>query len=67
MSRINVHKVETTTTSGVRDETIIPPVHEGTEKFSAREGEELSAVASIIRLVDGLDNGEALVIIRDIW
>jgi hypothetical protein len=67
VSRINVHKVETTSMSGEHDETVIPPVHEGTEKFSAREGEELRAVASIINLVDGLDNGEALVITRDIW
>ncbi|MEU1254823.1 hypothetical protein ABZ445_16235 [Streptomyces chartreusis] len=67
MSRINVHKVSTTAESGERDQILIPPVHEGTEKISTREGEELSAASAIIDLVDELDNGEALVIIREIW
>jgi hypothetical protein len=67
VSRINVHKVKTMAESGERDQTRIPPVHEGTEEFSAREGEELSAASSIIDLLDGLGNGEALVITREIW
>jgi hypothetical protein len=67
VSRINVHKVQTEERHGDREEIVIPPVHEGTEEFSAREGEELSAAADIIDLLDALDNGEALVITRDIW
>ncbi|MFD9442120.1 hypothetical protein [Streptomyces sp. NPDC060001] len=65
MSYINVHKVKTMSESGGRDQTRIPPVHEGNEEFSARDGEELSAASRIIDLLDELDNGEALVITRD--
>lgn len=67
MSRIYVHKVETAEESRERDETTIPPVHDGNRVMNRRDGEELSAAASIISLLDDLDNGEALVIIRDIW
>ncbi|WP_405620308.1 hypothetical protein [Streptomyces sp. NBC_00076] len=67
MSRIYAHKVETTEESGGQDQTIIPPVHEGNRVFNRRDGEELSAAAAIIRLLDDLDNGEALVIVRDLW
>lgn len=67
MSYINVYKVKTVSESGERDQTRIPPVHEGNEVNSSREGEELSMAAQIIELVDGLDNGEALVITRDIF
>lgn len=67
MSRIYVHKVETAEESGERDEVTIPPVHDGNRVMNRRDGEELSAAASIISLLDDLDNGEALVIIRDIW
>lgn len=67
MSRINVHKVTTRSESGERDQIRIPPVHEGTELHSTREGEELMAASAIIDAVDDLDNGQALVIIREIW
>ncbi|GGY88900.1 hypothetical protein CP967_31330 [Streptomyces nitrosporeus] len=67
MSRINVHKVSTMAENGEREHTRIPPVHENTEVASSREGEELSMAATIIDLVDALDNGEALVITRDIF
>ncbi|PKA37930.1 hypothetical protein [Streptomyces sp. SM8] len=67
MSYINVYKVKTVAESGEREQTLIPPVHEGNEVNSSREGEELSMAAQIIDLVDALDNGEALVITRDIF
>jgi hypothetical protein len=67
VSRIYVYRVDTEEESGERDQTVIPPVHDGNRVMNRREGEELSAAASIITLLDDLDNGEALVIIRDIW
>lgn len=67
MSYINVHKVRTMAESGERDQIRIPAIHEGNEEFSARDGEELSAAAGIIGLIDELGNGEALVITRDIF
>ncbi|MFD3361581.1 hypothetical protein ACFWW5_00575 [Streptomyces albidoflavus] len=67
MSYINVYKVKTVEENGEREQTLIPPVHEGNEVNSSREGEELSMAAQIINLVDRLDNGEALVITRDIF
>ncbi|MFD5198843.1 hypothetical protein ACFWM7_01470 [Streptomyces sp. NPDC058375] len=67
MSYINVHKVKTMAEHGEREQTRIPPIHESTEVASSREGEELSMAATIIDLVDGLDNGEALVITVDIF
>ncbi|MEV7250255.1 hypothetical protein [Streptomyces cyaneofuscatus] len=67
MSYINVHKVSTMAENGEREQTQIPPVHEGNEVASSREGEELSMAAQILELVDELDNGEALVITVDIF
>ncbi|WP_405927875.1 hypothetical protein OG554_03500 [Streptomyces griseus] len=67
MSYINVHKVSTVSENGAREQTNLPPVHEGNEMASSREGEELSMAATILDLVDALDNGEALVITRDIF
>lgn len=67
MSRIYAYKVVTTEESGERDQTVIPPVHDGNRVLNRRDGEELSAAAAIIELLDALDNGEALVITRDIW
>jgi hypothetical protein len=67
VSRIYAYKVEATEATGERDETAIPPVHDGNRVLNRRDGEELSAAASIIDLLDDLDNGEALVIIRDLW
>jgi len=67
VSRINVHRVPTETRHGDREETVLQPIHEGTEISSLREGEELRAAAKIITYLDALDNGEALVITREIW
>lgn len=67
MSYINVHKVRTMAESGAREQIQVPPVHEGNEVASSREGEELSMAAQILELVDSLDNGEALVITVNIF
>lgn len=64
MSRINIHE---TTTGDSRLEINLPALQRGEETHSFTDGEELGAASLIIDLVDGLDNGEALVIIRDIW
>ncbi|GAA3018679.1 hypothetical protein [Streptomyces fulvorobeus] len=67
MSYINVHKINTVAENGEREQTHVPPIHEGNEVASSREGEELSMAAQIIELVDDLDNGEALVITVNIF
>jgi hypothetical protein len=53
--------------NGEREQTRLAALHEGNEVLCRRDGEELSAAASIIDLLDELDNGEALVITRDIF
>lgn len=68
MSYINAHKVTTDRmTIGDVDQTVLEGLHEGNEVASSREGEELSMASRILELVDELDNGEALVITRDIF
>ncbi|MGW1547481.1 hypothetical protein [Streptomyces sp. NPDC002346] len=54
-------------TIGDVDQTVLEGLHEGNEVASSREGEELSMASRILELVDELDNGEALVITRDIF
>lgn len=63
MSRINIIKVEGFDDSG--DVISIRLVSETDHSF--RDGEELTAAARIIGLVDELDNGEALVIWKVIF
>ncbi|MGV9546813.1 hypothetical protein [Streptomyces ardesiacus] len=67
MSYIYAHKVKTMRENGDREQTRVAVLHEGNEVFCRRDGEELSAAASIIDLIDELDNGEALVITRDLF
>ncbi|MEU1037653.1 MULTISPECIES: hypothetical protein [unclassified Streptomyces] len=64
MSRINIHE---TTTGSSRLEINLPALQRGEEQHSFTDGEELGAASTIIDLVDGLDNGEALVITRDVF
>lgn len=64
MSRINVHE---TTTGSSRLEINLPALQRGEETHSFTDGEELAAASTIINLVNGLDNGEAFVITRDIF
>lgn len=64
MSRINIHE---TTTGGSRLEINLPALQRGQEEHSFTDGEELAAASAIIDLVSELDNGQALVITRDIF
>lgn len=64
MSRINIWK---TTTGDSELEVNIPALQKGEEDHSLTDGEELMAASTIIDLVDELDNGEVLVITREIW
>ncbi|MEU7243374.1 hypothetical protein [Streptomyces sparsogenes] len=64
MSYINVYR---TTTGSSRLEVNLPSLQKGDEDHSFTDGEDLVAVAKILELVDELDNGEALVIIREIF
>lgn len=67
MSYINLHKVSAMEESGERDQILIQPLHEGNEVASYRDGEELMAAVKLLRMLDGLDNGEALVITVNIF
>lgn len=68
MSYINIHRVSVDRIeSGGVDMQLLEGLHDGNEVSSSTDGEELSAAAHIIGLVDGLENGEALVITRDIF
>ncbi|WP_406324050.1 hypothetical protein [Streptomyces niveus] len=62
MSYINIH--EETIPDG-EDVVTIALDHEPTHFF--HDGEELDAASRIISLVSALDNGEALVITREIF
>lgn len=64
MSRINIHE---TATGSSRLEINLPALQRGEEQHSFTDGEELGAAATTIELLNDLDNGEALVITRDIW
>lgn len=62
MSYINVHEV---TIPDGEDVVTVALDHEADHSFT--DGEELGAASEIIALVRELDNGEALVITRDIF
>ncbi|MFD4699806.1 hypothetical protein [Streptomyces niveus] len=62
MSYINIH--EETIPDG-EDVVTIALGHEPTHSFT--DGEELDAASLVISLVSALDNGEALVITRDLF
>lgn len=64
MSRINVFE---TTTGRSRLEINLPALQRGQEEHTFTDGEELAAASAIIELVSYLDNGEALVITRDVF
>lgn len=68
MSYFSVHRVSTESRVGMRDETVlVDSLHEGNELISATDGEELSAAAYVVGIMDELDNGEALVIRRVVF
>ncbi|WP_425837434.1 hypothetical protein [Streptomyces fractus] len=62
MSYINVREVRVP-----NGEDVVTVRLDSDADHSFTDGEELSAASSIIDLVDTLDNGEALVITRDIF
>lgn len=64
MSYINVWK--TTNTADAEDEVTTPVVVKDDAK-SYTDGEELMAVHKIIELLDGLNDGEVLVINRELF
>lgn len=66
MSRINIHKIEADDVDrGPSDLRVVALPEEF--QHSLREGEELMAAETIIGALDALDNGEVLVITREIW
>ncbi|MFG3014345.1 hypothetical protein ACGFZB_28780 [Streptomyces cinerochromogenes] len=64
MSRINIYE---TTTGNSRLEINLPSLQRGQEDHCFTDGEELMAASAVIELVNHLDNGEALVITRDVF
>jgi hypothetical protein len=64
VTRINIHQ---TTTGDSRLEINLPALQRGEETHSFTDGEELGAASTIIDMVSALDNGEALVITREIF
>lgn len=68
MSYINLHRVRTEQRIGQADETVlVDTLHEGNEIASATDGEELDMAAQIVGMLNGIDNGEALVITRTVF
>ncbi len=63
MSDINIHKVET---EQGPDGAVLALTDEN-QVHSLTDGEEINACARILQLLDDLDNGEALVITRDLF
>lgn len=59
MSYINIHKVEIIESE---DEHAVPQIGDHNLVTSRNDGEEISACAKILQLLDDLNNGEAIVI-----
>lgn len=64
MSTINIWRVET---SENPDEVFVPTLEKVRADVAESDTETLLAVVRVLRLLDELDNGEAIVITRDIW
>jgi hypothetical protein len=65
VSYINIHKVETELTPA--EQLRVPDLGDHNLVTSRREGEEISAAAKLLSLLDDLAEGEALVVWRDIF
>lgn len=66
MSYINIHRVNLE--EGASGEAQhVPEIHDGNLLVSRRDGEEISAAAKLLALLDDLGRGEALVVWRDIF
>jgi hypothetical protein len=65
VSDINIHKVETTETPD--GSLMLPDLGSYNEVASRRDGEEISAAASLLALLDDLGEGEALVVWKNVF
>jgi hypothetical protein len=65
VSDINIHKVETTETPA--GGLMLPDLGGHNEVASRRDGEEISAAASLLALLDDLEQGEALVVWKNVF
>jgi hypothetical protein len=63
MSYINIHKAEIEHGPGAA----LAAVADENQLHSFTDGEEITACARILSLLDSLDNGEALVITRELF
>lgn len=69
MSLINVWDDAQDGTSGDEDEVRVRNVHkkDGSMKSFETDSETLAAVAHILKLLDDADNGDVIVITKDVW
>lgn len=69
MSLINVWDDAEDGTSGDEDEVRVRNVHkkDGSCKRFETDSETLMAVKHIVELLDSLDNGQVIVITKDVW
>jgi hypothetical protein len=66
MSRINIHAIQAASTG--EDRNIIAELGlDPDPDHSLRDGEEIAACIRILELLDDLDNGEALIVTREIY
>ncbi|MGN6128485.1 MAG: hypothetical protein ACTHON_18155 [Humibacter sp.] len=66
MGYINIHRVELE--EGASDEAQhVPEINDGNQLHSLANGEELLAAARLLKALDDLGDGEALVIWRDFY
>lgn len=69
MSLINVWDDAQDGTSGDEDEVRLRNVHkkDGSHKSFETDSETLAAAYHILELLDNLENGEVIVITKDVW
>lgn len=69
MSLINVWDDAEGGSSADEDEVRLRDVHkkDGSHKSFETDSETLAAIAHIVKLLDDLDNGQAIVITKDVW
>ncbi len=71
MSNINVWNVDEDLTDDAQEEDTVklPTVNknDSVHKSFETDSEELEAVRHILKLLDDLNNGEAIVITKDVW
>jgi hypothetical protein len=64
VSYINIYK---TTTGDSQLEVNLPALQKGEEDHSLTDGEEIMACVKILQMLEDLDNGQALVITRELF